>query len=130
MPMRRELYPSDWPAISLRVRERDGWRCVSCGVANGMVVARDRNGEWFEVPSAFAGAVRIVLTVAHLLGDDPADCRDENLAALCQRCHLRLDGPLHARHAAETRRRRRVAAGQSELFETQRHGTIPTEETV
>jgi hypothetical protein len=33
----------------------------------------------------------IVLTVAHVTNDDPADCRDENLAALCQRCHNRHD---------------------------------------
>jgi hypothetical protein len=31
-----------------------------------------------------------VLTVAHL-NHDPQDCRDENLKAFCQRCHLRYD---------------------------------------
>ena len=26
-PENRALYPKDWPAISLEVRERAGWRC-------------------------------------------------------------------------------------------------------
>jgi 5-methylcytosine-specific restriction endonuclease McrA len=46
--------------------------------------------------------VRIVLTVAHL-NHTPEDCRDENLKALCQRCHNRYD-------AAERRRGMRSRA--------------------
>ena len=34
---------------------------------------------------------------------------------MSQRCHLGYDADDHARHAAATRRRRRVAAGQGEL---------------
>ena len=26
-PENRDRYPSDWPAISLRIKERAGWRC-------------------------------------------------------------------------------------------------------
>ena len=32
-----------------------------------------------------------MLTVHHL-DMDPANCQDYNLAALCQRCHLRIQG--------------------------------------
>lgn len=34
-PEKRALYPADWPAISLAVREAAGWRCQwpGCGVA-------------------------------------------------------------------------------------------------
>lgn len=46
---------------------------------------------------------RIVLTVAHL-NHDRTDNRPENLAALCQRCHLLHDREQHR----ETRRRNRV----------------------
>jgi len=48
------------------------------------------------------------------------DVRPENLVALCQRCHLLADLPLHMEHARITRRKKkaeRVAAvGQKSLF--------------
>jgi 5-methylcytosine-specific restriction endonuclease McrA len=56
----------------------------------------------------------IVLTVAHLDNPDPSDCRDENLAALCEQCHNRADMPMRQRNAAETRRKKR---GQLSLLE-------------
>lgn len=160
MPMDKRRYPADWPAISKRIRERDGNRCKWCGVANGAIVLRDEAGNvvrtwshlwkrpdceiwhaWDEdadgnqtsMDAIFEEGerrpVKIVLTVAHLgtahpdgrPGDkhDKHDCRDENLAALCQRCHLRYDLEDHMRHAAETRKRKRAAAhqaaGQQEL---------------
>ena len=58
---------------------------------------------------------RVILTVAHLDHDTTNNAR-ENLRALCQRCHLRYDAQLHAMHAAQTRRRRQVEAGQLEMF--------------
>jgi len=103
MPMKRDLYPRDWPAISKRIREREGNRCLWCGVANGSL----RDGK--------RRPYRVVLTVAHL-NHDPADCSDGNLAALCQPCHLGYDANQHKRNAAETRRRRIVANGQMELL--------------
>jgi hypothetical protein len=33
--------------------------------------------------------------------------RDDNLRAMCQRCHLTYDARLHARHARITRARKR-----------------------
>lgn len=103
MPMRREDYPAGWPAISRRIRcERAGNRCERCGAAN-------------HEPHPVTGS-RVVLTVAHLpAAAGTMDCRDEVLAALCQRCHLGLDRAHHLAKAAETRRRKRVAAGQLEL---------------
>lgn len=50
----------------------------------------------------------VVLTVAHVENRAPEDCREENLQALCQQCHLRLDAREHAETAAETRRRKRL----------------------
>lgn len=70
-------------------------------------------------------AVMIVLTVAHLgvphsdgrSGDrgDKRDTREENLASLCQRCHLNYDREDHIRNVAEKRRLQKVVAGQGEL---------------
>ena len=102
MPFERSRYPENWKQISLRIREREGWRCKWCGAVNGK-------------PHPDTGSI-VVLTVAHLENPDPMDVRDENLAALCQACHNRLDAPMRAQHAAETRRQKKVDAGQLELF--------------
>jgi hypothetical protein len=63
-------YPPDWPAIAQAVKDAAGWRCVRCDHPH-------------EVETGF------VLTVHHL-DLNPANCRWWNLAALCQRCHLRI----------------------------------------
>lgn len=135
MPMQRERYPADWRRISEDIRARAGQRCEWCGVANGAFGYRRPDGTfvaWEEdgdLPEP-GRPVRIVLTVAHLgtahadgrPGDkhDKTDCRMENLAALCQRCHLNYDRDEHAANAAATRRRKRAAAhaaaGQTGLF--------------
>jgi hypothetical protein len=46
--------------------------------------------------------IRVVLTVAHI-NQVPGDDRAENLAALCQYCHLWHDRMQHARNARLTR---------------------------
>lgn len=56
--------------------------------------------------------VRIVLTVAHL-DHQPENVGDDNLAALCQRCHNRYDAKMRA---AGIRERARAAAALGDLF--------------
>jgi glyoxylase-like metal-dependent hydrolase (beta-lactamase superfamily II) len=46
----------------------------------------------------------IVLTIAHL-DHTPENCADDNLKALCQRCHLAYDHDHHQQNAAQTRRK-------------------------
>lgn len=97
-------YPKDWRAISLRIRARSGGQCEcegECGLHRTTPGPRrciERNGE----PARWAKG-KVVLTVAHL-NHQPEDCRDENLKAMCQRCHLRYDADLHKRNSAATRR--------------------------
>lgn len=146
MTMDYSKYPADWKAISLRIRERAGWKCEQCGVANGAVGARDHEGVWHDEDSIhgmqsdagialfgedFPDMTRIVLTVHHVgaprpdgtPGDrhDKMDCRDENLLALCQRCHWLADIDIHIAKSKEARARkrdeRRAATGQLSLFE-------------
>ncbi len=50
----------------------------------------------------------VILTVAHL-DQEPENMSDENLLALCQQCHNRLDAPYRPGHSRTTKYRRLVA---------------------
>ena len=65
-------YPDDWKTIATAVKDAANWHCIRCGHVHS------REG-WR------------VLTVHHLDGDK-ANCQWFNLAALCQRCHLTIQG--------------------------------------
>ena len=65
-------YPADWPAIAAGVKDAARWRCVRC-----------------DAPHLREGWT--ILTVHHLDGDK-GNCRWWNLLALCQRCHLSIQG--------------------------------------
>lgn len=104
MPFDRSLYPANWEEISQRIRARSGGCCEFCGAIN------------YE-PHPVTGS-RVVLTVAHL-DHNPQNCADDNLKALCQRCHLTYDADHHARNAATTRHKHKLAAGQMELIPRQ-----------
>ena len=100
MPMQRDRYPANWHAISLRIRNREGWACKFCQAEAGK-------------PNPITGS-NVVLTVAHL-DHDTTNNADANLAALCQRCHLSYDSIQHMQNSAATRRRRRTDMGQLEI---------------
>lgn len=102
MPMKLELYGDDWRETSLRIRtERSGGQCECVGECGLHPEKRciERNGE----PAIYAKG-KVMLTVAHL-NHTPGDNRDENLKAMCQRCHLRYD----VEHHKFNRRRNRAA---------------------
>lgn len=85
-----------------------------------------------EEPEQYHDAqyTRVVLTVAHLGVDKPdgvpgdkhdkMDCRPENLAALCQRCHLGFDMEDHIAARRRNRLQKKAEAireaGQQSLF--------------
>lgn len=94
---RKELYPKNWKAISLAVRERAGWICEG---SPAYPDCRAENGK----PHPVTGS-KVVLTVAHL-DHDPPNVSPDNLKAWCQRCHLTYDARFHAENAAKTRRSR------------------------
>lgn len=68
-------YPPDWNAIALRVKEDSGWKCERCHHPHD--------------PKA-----GYTLTTHHLDGNK-GNCADWNLAALCQRCHLSVQGRIN-----------------------------------
>ena len=65
-------YPENWGFLAKAAKDAAGWRCVRCGKPHS------REG-WR------------ILTVHHLDGDK-SNCRWWNLAPLCQRCHLSIQG--------------------------------------
>lgn len=136
-PENKARYPADWPAISARIRQRADGKCEFCGVANHSLGAwigghwhkaipkgtglRDnpRQGETFPCDRGdgipiWTKVKRVVLTVAHL-DHTPENCADENLKALCQRCHLRYDAKHHAQNAARTRRKKQATGDLLDL---------------
>lgn len=102
-------YPKQWRAISKHIRERAGGRCEcigECGLHGGRLKPRrceERKGQ----PARWARG-KVVLTVAHL-NHMKNDCRDENLKAMCARCHLRIDV---VQHISNRRRTQEERSGQ------------------
>lgn len=85
MPQSKEQlarYPKDWKVRRAAVLERAGNRCEWCGA---------RNGE----PHPKTGSI-VVLTTAHIRDQRPEAADLDNLAALCNRCHLKLDRTRHS----------------------------------
>jgi hypothetical protein len=130
MPLDWSRYPPIWltrirPAILRRAGQR-------IDPKSGLIVQQARC-EWCQVENASVRkGTRIVLTVAHLgapfatgegwrIGNphDKLDVRADNLAALCQRCHLLYDLADHMQHAAEGRACKRREAGQIALFDVE-----------
>ena len=65
-------YPPEWPALAIAIKDAAGWCCVRCGHPH-------------DPASGYT------LTVHHL-DLNKSNCRWWNLAPLCQRCHLRIQG--------------------------------------
>jgi hypothetical protein len=106
-----------WQARRERLLARAGNKCERCRVPNGKVVERAhrdswKHGEHWYSPDGFpprawrkVRTLRIVLTMAHLT-HDPLRNDDEDLAMLCQWCHLNYDRHQHK----ETRQAHKDAA--------------------
>jgi hypothetical protein len=119
MPRPKPVYPSHWRAFSQAMRvDRAQGHCEctgECGLHRThpgprRCVERDRQ------PAQWASGI-VVLTVAHLCVCDPPCAIPDHVKAMCQRCHLRTDIPLHMKHRAETRRREKEALGQLTFLE-------------
>ncbi len=99
MPIKdKSLYPDDWRQIRIRILDRAHDRC------EGSPTYPDCRADNYR-PHPVTGS-KVVLTIAHL-DNDPTNCRDENLKAWCQRCHLTYDAQFHASNAAKTKRERK-----------------------
>jgi len=128
MPINYADYPPNWKTeIRPAILERAGHKCEFCGVPDRWyrvtecevdeAFASGSEGHFYAGENYAAGIgpkpVFIVLTIAHIHDKNPMNCDPRNLAALCQRCHLRHDAKDNAvkRRQAENDR-----VGQSTLF--------------
>jgi len=112
-------YPPDWPEISRQAKERAGFRCERCGhPAEGpwkmgpKALGELRQRAGYELAAAKGlgrracddrcshpdNAKQRMLTVDHLDGDK-SNCEPWNLAALCQVCHLQVQGRVRMEQA-------------------------------
>ncbi|ADD40066.1 hypothetical protein [Stackebrandtia nassauensis] len=108
----RHRYPKDWKQISARIRHgRAAGRCECDGICGTGHTGRCPARQHHRHPVTGS---KVVLTVAHL-DRTPEHCDDDNLAAMCQRCHLAYDAEQHASNAARTRFRN-ATAGMEPLF--------------
>ena len=137
MPIRPEMkerYPENWQEIRQKILRRAENKCEWCGVKNHWLGGRDPTGQFREAkylgcnralpsPGEWAWCegwpeqlriIRIVLTIAHIHDHAPENCDDDNLAALCQRCHNIHDAPM--RRAGRFERHRKEKA-LGDLFE-------------
>ena len=109
MPFDRSKYPDDWEEISQRIRfERANSQCEGSPIYPDCCA---KHGELHPVTGS-----KVVLTVAHL-DHDTSNNDENNLRAMCQRCHLTYDAKFHAQNARRTRYKRYLEAGQLWLKE-------------
>lgn len=120
-PENQERYPPSWREISERIRfERAGGQCEcrgECGTDHKAEAldmwCDERTGD--ERCAAMNGRLHpitrssVVLTVAHL-DHTPENCEDDNLKAMCQRCHNAYDAP-ERRAGIQKREREKRAVG-------------------
>lgn len=101
-PENRDRYPKDWKFISQAIRfDRAKGRCECTGWCGATPHGEGRCEAVNNQPHPLTGS-NVILTVAHL-DHTPENCEPENLAALCQRCHLVYDAAEHKAQASHTR---------------------------
>lgn len=117
MPIRHEnrwYYPIDWPQLSAEIRfRRAGARCERCRRPHMRLTVHLGDGRWWDAELTtwrdgrgrqlrkrpghvldHARTTYVVLACAHL-DHDPSNNSPQNLAALCQRCHMLHDAAEH-----------------------------------
>jgi hypothetical protein len=119
MPCDYKQYPDNWKWLSKQVIKDANNKCELCYAPNKGVIVRNRNTGLY--PWTFPMVIDehnidskltlIVLTVHHI-NHDKKDNSKQNLIALCQKCHLRLD----LAHHMKTRRLSKQLLSQNVLL--------------
>jgi 5-methylcytosine-specific restriction endonuclease McrA len=116
MPCDYKKYPENWKWLSKQVIADAGDKCELCYAPNGVTIVRWTKQyvyPWTERQGVLneGKETKIVLTVHHIDGDK-ANNSKQNLIALCQKCHLRLD---LGRHMANRKRNKDKAQEKLQL---------------
>lgn len=122
-------YPDNWlTEIRPAILERAGHKCEWCGVPNYAHIMRSKSnpeaylvlhedGIYYtqdgqpvrltEIPDDFwqLEDTKVILTIAHVYDKDKMNVDPDNLAALCQRCHLNHDRDHHIAKRRQNRLR-------------------------
>jgi hypothetical protein len=118
-PIRADMraeYPADWVEVSRKVKERARWQCEcagQCGKTHPDGRCERTHGQL--VFGVRGTQYKVVLTTAHM-NHTPADCRDDNLRAMCQPCHLGYDAAHHAQTRVRAALEEVAASGQGTLW--------------
>ena len=107
----RSLYPKDWRETSRRIRFERAQGVCECDGRCGRAHFGGERCTAVHGESHPETASKVILTVAHL-DHDPTHSTDDNLLAMCQRCHLNYD----AEHHAETRAASKIPNQNESLF--------------
>lgn len=128
MPIDYSEYHPKWSLISFLIRKRRANdKCEWCGVSNGKFIKRE--GSTFRYACQtdldmiysrikcsqsnlteslkYHGFTKVVLTVSHI-DHDKTNNRFENLAALCQKCHLGHDMKEHVNNRKYGRNHKKI----------------------
>lgn len=119
MPCNYKEYPENWKWLSKQIIKDAGNRCELCYAPNGETIVRDKNAlhPWDHLPDKKyvefmdkrkEKITKIVLTVHHIDSDKKNNTK-QNLIALCQRCHLRLDLQKHMKNRRAARKNTKEA---------------------
>ena len=112
MPCDYKEYPKNWKWLSRQVILDAGDRCELCYAPNRTYVQRLKWADypWYKIKNAQEGEkhTRVVLTVHHIDGDKQNSTK-QNLIALCQRCHLRLDLAKHMKNRKTRKNSKQVS---------------------
>ena len=118
MPIDYKEYHPDWKTkIRPDILQRDNNCCKFCGVKNLSIIHRTGKGinDWVYWPEGMESeawtldglkSTKVVLTIAHL-DHDKTNNEYDNLAALCQKCHLGIDLKHHMKNARDTNERKK-----------------------
>jgi len=105
-PENKHRYPENWKEIRAYILERAFNKC------EGSPAYPDCRAVNYE-PHPVTGS-KVILTIAHL-NDPIEDCSDDNLKAMCQRCHLTYDLKRHKQNRITGKIQALENAGQEKL---------------
>lgn len=107
MPCDYKQYPENWKWLSRQIVSDAGNKCELCYAPNGAFIQRIKGAEypWYKIDNTKPEDkfTKVVLTVHHI-NHDKKDSTKQNLIALCQKCHLRLDLAHHMKNRRSARR--------------------------